>query len=141
MPLTIREILQLQAHDSAVQKFGNLISGVEAFALLSRAVELGIIDKLSEVSTAQQVAAAVGMEPNQTDHLLHALEAYGFIEKHQGTYQLSSLLKALTSADAPLPLRDTLKVTDIRMKSLAQLGKAGNEYTSLETDEIFSVAQ
>jgi SAM-dependent methyltransferase len=141
MSLTIREALQLQAQDSAVQKFGNLISSVEAIALLTRSVELGIIDKLSEAKTAQQVAAANGMEQNQIDLLLRALEAYGFIEIHKGTYQISSMLKALTSDDAPLPLKDTLKVTNIRMKSLAELGRAGNEFTTLDTDEIFSVAQ
>jgi SAM-dependent methyltransferase len=141
MSLTIREILQLRAHDSAVQKFGNLISNLEAIALLTRAAELGIIDKLSESNTAQQVAIDIGMEQKQTDRILYALEAFDFIEKHKGTYHLSSKLKALTSADAPLPLKDTLKITNIRMKSLAELGKAGNEYTELDGDEIFSVAQ
>jgi SAM-dependent methyltransferase len=141
MSLTIREAFQLQAHDSAVQKFGNLISSAEAIALLTRSVELGIIDKLSEASTARQVAASTRIEQNQIDLILQALEAYGFLEKQKDNYQLSSLLKALTSDDAPLPLKETLKVTNIRMKSLADIGKAGNEYTALKEDEIFSLAQ
>jgi SAM-dependent methyltransferase len=141
MQLTISEVLQLQAHDSAVQKFGNLISSAEATALLIRSVELGIIDKLSEASTARQIAASTRIEQNQIDLILQALEAYGFLEKQKDNYQLSTLLRALTSADAPLPLKDTLKVTKIRMKSLAEIGKASSEYTALEEDEIFSLAQ
>jgi SAM-dependent methyltransferase len=141
MSLTIRELLQLRAHDSAVQKFGNLLAGAEAIALLTRAVELGIIDTLSEASTAQQVATATGVAQKQIDRILHVLEAYNLIKEHNGTFQLSPELKALTAADAPLSLKDTLQVTNIRMKSLAELGKVSNEYTALETDEIFSVAQ
>jgi SAM-dependent methyltransferase len=141
MRLTIKEILQLRGHDTANRKLGEWIAGAEAIALLTGAMESGIIGQLSEASTAQQVALAAGMTAAQTDDILHALEAYGVVKRRKGLFRLAPELKLLTADDAPLPLADTLRVTNIRVRNLTELGKTGHDYTALQAEEIFSVAE
>ena len=141
MSLTIRDILRLRAHDSASQKLGKLIAGAEAVALLSGAVESGIIGALSAARSPQQIAAATGLEQEQIDPVLRALEAHGFVKQRNGVYNLAPYLKRLTEADAPLPLINTLRVTNIRIRNLNNLGNAATDYTALQASDVFSIAQ
>jgi SAM-dependent methyltransferase/DNA-binding MarR family transcriptional regulator len=141
MSLTIRDILRLRAHDSASQKLGELIAGAEAVALLSGAVESGIIGALSAARSPQQIAAATGLEQEQIDPVLRALEAHGFVKQQNGVYNLAPYLKRLTEADAPLPLMNTLRVTNIRIRNLTNIGNAAKDYTALQASDVFSIAQ
>jgi hypothetical protein len=141
MSLTIREILQLRAHDTASQKFGELVAGAEAVALLTGAVESGIIGILSEASTAQQFATAVGLEQGQVNRILQALEAYGLVKQRHNVFELAPELKLLTSADAPVPLVEELQATKIRLRNLSNLALTGKDYTALQADDVLSVAQ
>jgi DNA-binding IclR family transcriptional regulator len=141
MALTVREIFQLRAHDTAIQGFGELIAGAEAIALLNGAVDSGIIGALSEASTFQQVAAATGLEEKHIENILHALEAYDLVRQNNGAFRLAPKLKLLTSSDAPVPLVDTLQVTKIRMGHLSNLAHTVKDYTALQSDEVLSVAQ
>jgi len=141
MAITLHEILQLRSHDAASQRFGELISGAEAIALLSGAVDSGIIDALLEASTAQQVAVATGLEQKLIEQILHALEAFDLVEQCNNVFRLAPELKLLTSVDAPLPLVDTLRVTKIRIGHLSNLAITGKDYTALQADEVLSVAQ
>jgi SAM-dependent methyltransferase len=141
MAITVHEILQLRSHDAASQRFGELISGAEAIALLSGAVDSGIIGALSEASTARQIAAATGVEQKLIEKILHALEAYDLVEQCNNVFRLAPELKLLTSVDAPLPLVDTLRVTKIRIGHLSNLAITGKDYIALQADEVMSVAQ
>jgi SAM-dependent methyltransferase len=141
MSLTISEILQLRAHDTANQKFGRLVAGAEAIALLTGAVESGIISKLSEASTAQQVTIATGLEQGQINRILKALEAYGLVKQRHNVFELAPELKLLTSVDSPVPLIEALQVTKIRIRNLSNLALTGRDYTALQADDVLSVAQ
>jgi SAM-dependent methyltransferase len=141
MSLTIRDILRLRAHDTTSHKLGELIARAEAFALLSGAVESGIIGALSAARSPQQIAEATGLDQEQIDPVLRALETHGFIKQRHGVYNLATYLTLLTEADAPLPLINTLRVTNIRMRNLTNLGNAAKDYTSLQASDVFSIAQ
>ena len=141
MALSVREILQLRAHDTASQRFGELIAGAEVIALLTGAVDSGIIDALSEASTARQIAVATGLEQKHIEHILYALEAYDLVRQRNNVFRLAPELKLLTSDDAPLPLVDTLRVTKIRIGHLSNLAITGKDYTALQADEVLSIAQ
>lgn len=141
MSLTIRDILQLRAHDTASWKLGELIAGAEAVALLSGAVASGIIGALSTASSPQQIASVTGLEKAQIVGVLRALETYGLVKKRYGIYNLAAHVKLLASADAPNPLLNTLRVTNIRMRNLANLGKSGTNYEAPQDDEALSIAQ
>jgi SAM-dependent methyltransferase len=141
MTLTVREILQLRAQDTANQKFGKVIASAEVIALLTSAVDSGIISTLSKASTAQQVSTAIGMEQRRVDRILQALAAFDFVRKRKEVFWLAPELKLLTSVDAPLPLGDTLQVTNIRMRNFANLALNSKDYTALKADEVLSVAQ
>ncbi len=141
MALSIREILQLRAHDTASQGIGELLAGAEAIALLTGAVNSGIIGGLSEASTVQQVAAATGLEKKHVENILHALEAYDLIRQNNGVFRLAPKLKLLTSSDAPVPLADILQVTKIRIGHLSNLTNTGKDYIALQSDDVLSVAQ
>jgi SAM-dependent methyltransferase len=141
MSLTFRDILHLRTHDIASETLGELIAGAEAVALLSGAVESGIIGALSTASSSQQIAIATGLEQEQIDGVLRALEAYGLVKQRNGIYSLATHLKLLTSADAPNPLINTLRVTNIRMRNLTNLGNDGKDYTALQSYEVLSIAQ
>jgi len=141
MALSVREILQLKAHDTANHRIGELIDGAEVIALLTGAVDSAIIDALSEASTARQIAVATGLEQKHVDHILSALEAYDLVRQRNSVFRLAPELELLTSADAPLPLGDTLRVTKIRIGHLSNLAITGKDYTALEADEVLSIAQ
>ena len=110
-------------------------------ALLTGAVDSGIIDALSKASTARQIAVATGLEQKHIEHILYALEAYDLVRQRNDVFRLAPELKLLTSDDAPLPLVDTLRVTKIRIGHLSNLAITGKDYTSLQADEVLSIAQ
>jgi hypothetical protein len=141
MSLTIREILKVQTHDTASQKLGELIEGAEAIALLSGAVNSGVIQALSNGGTVHHIAEATGLGKEKTKLALHTLETYGLIKRRNDIYQLTPFLKLLASNDAPQPFIDTLRVTNIRMRNLTNLGKTANDYTALEAEEVLSIAR
>jgi hypothetical protein len=141
MALSLHEILQLRSHDTASQRLGELIAGAEGVALLTGAVDSGIIDALSGARTARQIAVATGLEQKHIEHILHGLEAYDLVRQHNGIFQLAPELKLLTSDDAPLPLVETLRVTKIRIGHLSNPAITGKDYTALQADEVLSIAQ
>ncbi len=132
---TISEVLQIRAQDVANQKLGELIAGAEAVALLTGAINSGIIDALSTESTAQQIATSTSLEKEKIDRVLGGLVSYGFVQQNDGVFRLAPNLNLLTSADALLPLVHTLQVTNIRLRNLANLEKTATDYTALEVDE------
>jgi SAM-dependent methyltransferase len=141
MPLKISEILQLRAQDRANQKLGDLIEGAEAVALLSGAINAGILGALSEEKTAQQIARATGINEEQVIDVLCALKAYGLVKQRNGAFKLAPHMQLLTSTDAPNPLADTLRVTNIRMRNIANIAETSQDYTSIQADEVLSIAQ
>jgi len=141
MSLTLRDILLVRDHDVANQKLGELIAGAEAVALLTGAVNSGIIDALFTECTALQLAENTGLEKKKIANVLAGLQAYGLIEQHDGNFRLSPYLKLLTSENAPLPFLDTLQVTNIRIRNLANLAKAGDDYIGLESEDVLAIAQ
>lgn len=138
---TVHEILQLRAHDTASHEFGELIAGAEAIALLTGALDTGVVGALSEASTVQQVAATTGLEEKHIETILHALEAYDLVRQDNDVFRLAPQLKLLASSDAPVPLANILQVTKTRIGHLSHLANAGKDYTALQSDEILFVAQ
>ncbi len=141
MTLTLREILQLQANDSASQKLNEWIAGAEVIALLFGAIDSGIVDALRTANTSEQVAAATGLEKERIDDVLHALEAYGLVKRRDGLFRLAPNLELITSVDAAQPLIETLRTTKVRIRELENIKEAGNIYTALPTDGVFSIAK
>lgn len=141
MSLTFREILQLQANDTASQTLNAWIAGAEVIALLMGAVDSGIIDALRTSNTAQQIAAATGLGKERIEDVLHALEVHGLVKRQDGLFQIAPNLELLTSADAAQPLIDVLRVTKVRIRKLENIAEAGDIYTKLSADGVLSIAQ
>ena len=125
----------------ANQRFGELIAGAEAIALLAARLRQELSERYQRQALLGRLLPLTGLEQDQVERVLQALQSYGLVIQRNGIFQMSKELKLLTSPDAPLPLTEVLQVTNIRMRSLADISKTGKDYTVLRTDDIFSVAQ
>jgi len=50
-------------------------------------------------------------------------------------------MQLLTSADAPNLLADTLAVTNIRIRNIKNLAKTGRDYTTIEAEDVLTIAK
>ncbi len=141
MKLTFNEVFKLKKYDNSSHALNTWIAGAEAIAMLTGAVESGVIDALRTVNTAQQIAATTGLEKEIAEDILHALEAHDLVEQNDGTFRMARNLELLTSADAVLPLNEILQSTKIRMLELQNVTEESNNYTTLSSDNVVSMAK
>lgn len=77
--------------------FLHLLGGVK-WEALKTAIQLGVFDIVSEPAEASAVAGKLSTHPKNTEHLLNALTAMGYLTKKGGRFQSSVLAEAyLTS--------------------------------------------
>ena len=86
---------------SSQQDLLGLVLGHRVAAAIATAVELGIVDAIAgQARTPDEVAAAVGTDPDATHRLLRVLATLGLVDEADGAYRLSEAGDPLRT-DAP----------------------------------------
>lgn len=113
-----------------------LVIGHRPAAAISAAVELGLIDELSERSrTPDEVAAAAGTHPDATRRLLRALASLGILDEVDERYAVSEFGRPLVSTE-PASLASQAKL----LSDPAIWAAWGNVAHSVRTGESAFVA-
>ncbi len=141
MSLTLGGLRQLRANADAGERLGDWIAGAEAVALLTGAVDSGIVDALRTVNTPEQIVVATGLDKKRIEDVLGALEAHGLVRHRNGIFQIASDLELLTSADAARPLAVVLQTARVRSRVFESMAKTGEDYTALRSADILSIAE
>lgn len=89
------------------------IAGAKALALLSGAVDSGVIDALRTKSTAQEIADATGTGKDRVIDLCVALELHGVVQRDGDHYELTPRYALLASPTAAIPLPAVIRYAEV----------------------------
>jgi DNA-binding IclR family transcriptional regulator len=97
MRASSQEFTQLLAYIRASRNLNSWIDGARALALLSGAVDSGVLNALHHKSTPEQIASATNIDPQSVVDLCLALEAHGVAMREDECYQLKPDFARLAS--------------------------------------------
>ncbi len=87
--------------------FSHLVE-ITKWEALKTAIELGVFDTLSEPAAAVDVAGRLSIHPENTEHLLNALAAMGYLTKKQGRFRNAPLAETYLTSGRETSLGDFL---------------------------------
>lgn len=136
-----QEYRQLQAYTRACQELSQWIDGARALALLSGALDYGVLNALHSKSTPKQIAAETNVELQSIVDLCKALETHGIVQQDDEGYQLSPDYARLASASAAVPLAHLIRQAMVINRTLLEVPSAEAPYTALPDADILAMAE
>jgi SAM-dependent methyltransferase len=140
MGASLGELRQLRAYMRASKELSGWISGARVLALLSGALESGVLELLETGSTPQGIAAATGLEQRDIEDLCLALKAYGIVTDEGAGYRLTPDYALLASSRAAVPLASVLRQATVMLRTL-QAPPRKAAYSALPPTEILAMAE
>ena len=136
-----KEFLELGAYLRASSELRGWIDGTQAFALMSTAVDSGLLRALSRPSTVEQIAAAIDLSPSLASDLCDALAAHGVVVHNNDTYQLAPDYARLAAPEAVVPLDSLIRQTRVMVRTLEDVTSSSDPYTTLPTEDVLAMAE
>jgi ubiquinone/menaquinone biosynthesis C-methylase UbiE len=136
-----RGIAHVLAYIRASRTVIDWIRGARSFALISGALESGILALLASEVTADQIAEATGGSAERLTDLLAALVAHGIVQRAGSCFRLASDYAFLASPSAAIPLSSLVRYATLMNHAVETLGAGGEAYTELASTDVFSVAE
>ncbi len=141
MGASLGEIGQLRAYIGASQELNNWINGARVFALLSGALDVGLLSALNSRSTLDQITADTGINRQLVLDLCLALEAHGLVERNGDGYQLAPNYALLAAPDAAIPLPNVIRQAQVMIRTLQSVASSEGSYTRLDSQEVLAMAE
>ena len=105
----------------------DLVQAPVRWQVLKAALELGLVDVLTEERSAEDVARCLGLDCRRTDVLLHAMAAGGLAVKTDGRFRLPPDLAPYLCRDGLRSMRDLLlTIWQVRHADVADLVRTGS---------------
>jgi protein-L-isoaspartate O-methyltransferase len=117
------------------------IDGARAFALLSGAVDSGILNALHEKSTPERIASTTNVDLQRVVDLCLALEAHGVVVQEREYYQLTPDFARLASPTAAVPLTTVIRQAMVMIHALQTMSPSGPGYTAMPSEDILAMAE
>jgi SAM-dependent methyltransferase len=136
-----KEFADLLAYVRASRDVSGWISGARVFALLSGALDAGVLDALRTESTPEQIAAATGIDEQNIVELCMALEAHGIVQQDGDGYQLTPDYALLASPTAAIPLADLIRYATVMVRELQAIPSSGAAYTAMPPEDVLAMAK
>jgi SAM-dependent methyltransferase len=133
------EMARAQGYIRASRPVVNWIAGARALALLSTAIDAGLIDALRRAATVDELQSATGLEAEGVVDICRALEAHGVARRTGERYGLTREFELLAAPDAAIPLADVVRHAMATIRGL-QVGAADATYTSLAPTDVLAMA-
>ena len=118
MNASLEEYQQLRAYIGSSTELTSWIAGAKALALLSGAIDSGVINAIRTRSTAQQIADATSMDKQSVDDLCLALEVHGVVQRDGDFYELAPDYVLLSSPTAAIPLQSAIRYAMVMIRAL-----------------------
>jgi SAM-dependent methyltransferase len=141
MGATADEMLRLREYLRAGRELNAWITGAKAFALLSGAVNSGVIDSLRYKSTAQEIAEATGVHRDRVVDLCVALELHGIVRRDGDRYELTPRYALLAAPSAAIPLPTVLRYATVMTRALEASSPSDVAYTATASEDILALAE
>ncbi len=141
MSASVDEMQQLAAYLRASRELADWITGAKVLALLSGALDSGVLDALRSKTTAQQIADVTGMDTEGIAALCAALEVHGVVQRDGGTYELTPDYALLTSPTAAIPLSSVIRYAMVMVRALQATAPPGVAYTATSAEDILAMAE
>jgi SAM-dependent methyltransferase len=141
MSVSVEEIQQLLAYMRASRELAGWITGAKVFALLSGAVDSGLMDALRTQSTVQQIADVTGMDTKSIVDLCAALEVHGVVQRNGECYQLTPDFALLASPTAAIPLSSVIRYATVIVRALQTMAPSDVTYTATSAEDILAMAE
>lgn len=84
----------------AAESLVDWIDGARAMALLHGATRCGLFEELRSPRSEEALATLVDGDHEVMRHVIHALDAYGIVDRHGDSVRLAGPFQTLTSSDA-----------------------------------------
>jgi SAM-dependent methyltransferase len=136
-----RGIAHVLAYMRASRTVIEWIRGARSFALISGAIESGILPLLASEVTADQIAAATGGSAERLSDFLAALVAHGIVQRAGPGFRLAPDYAFLASPSAAIPLSSLIRYAAIMNHAVETLGAGGEAYTELASADVVTVAE
>jgi SAM-dependent methyltransferase len=141
MKTSSQEMKRLREATSAGRKLGEWIAGARVFALLSRAVDTGMIEMLRKPCSLEEIATATGLSHQDTLDMCLALEAHGIVKKSGIQYQLTPDYALLASENAAVPLSSLIQYSRVLIRGIQEISPKGSEYTKVMPEDVLAIAE
>jgi SAM-dependent methyltransferase len=140
MKASSKEFMQTLAYMRASRELYNWITGARVIALLSGALESGILDALLDKKTPEMIAAATHMDLQSVRDVCLALAAHGVVVQIGESYRLSQDYEMLSSPNAIIPLASLIRQAMVMVRTLQVHASPDTIYTHMSPDEILAMA-
>jgi SAM-dependent methyltransferase len=141
MKASREEYQQVRNYTSAGRELHGWITGARALALLTGAMESGVLRALARGGTAEQIAAETGMDQQDVEDLCLALAAHGIVVQNDDSFELAPEYALLASPTAPVPLSRVLRQTRIMLRELQIISSPDRTYTAIPPEDMLAMAE
>lgn len=135
-----KEFTDLRAYIGASRELNSWIAGARVFALLSGALDSGVLAALQTKGTPSQIASATNSDPQTIADLCQALESHGIVQRDGEQVQLTPNYARLMSPDAAVPLAIVIRYAAIMIRSLQSSAPADGTYTTMSPEDMVAFA-
>jgi SAM-dependent methyltransferase len=132
---------RIQALSAAQQPILGWIAGARALALLSAAIEGGILKSARTPRTVAAIAGECGIATDRAVDICAALEAHEILDRVGDTYRLAEPFALLASSEALLPLHATVARGVAEAHLLEAIARPGHAYARLLPGDLLAMAQ
>ena len=140
MSVSSQEFLDLREYMLASRELTSWITGAKVFALLSGAIDSGVIDALRAKQTPQQISAVTKIDQQVIEDLCLALEVHGVVQQVEGHYELTPDFALLSTATAAIPLPNLIRYAEVMVQALRR-PPTGGTYTTNESEDMLAMAE
>jgi len=141
MSATSKEFLQLREYIHASRELTGWITGAKVLALLSGAIDSGVIDALRTKRSAQQISDITNIDKQIIVDLCLALEFHGIVQKDGEYYQLTPDFALLSSPTAAIPLSNVVHHAGVMIRTLQTVAPSDVSYTTTSAEDILAMAE
>ena len=132
---------RMQALAAAQQPILGWIAGARALAVLSAALEGGILEAVRTPRTVAAIAEACGIAPDRVADICAVLEAHEILDRVGGAYRLADSFALLTSSEAIMPLNATVARGVAEAHLLEAIAQPGHAHAQISPRDLLAMAQ
>ena len=141
MSASFKEFLHLREYIRASRELTSWITGAKVLALLSGAIDSGVMDALQTKRSAQQIADITSIDKQIIVDLCLALEVHGIVQQDGEYYQLTPDFAVLSSPTAAIPLPNVIHHAGVMIRTLQTVAPTDVTYTTTPAEDILAMAE
>jgi SAM-dependent methyltransferase len=140
MAASLNEMTRLRAYQRASRELQRWVEGARVLALLSGALESGVLDLVATGGTPAAIAADTGLTESDVDRVCRALEVHGVTTRDGAEYRMTPGFSLLASPSAAVPLASVIRQAKAMARTLERPPEEAI-YSALPPAEIVAMAE